>query len=148
MIFVLAIVAVVIGTLMPFQAGINAELTRAIRHPYLGAFISFLTGTVVLGIIVLIQGQAVESIKRLSSQPPYLFLGGALGALFVGSSIFLIPKMGATAMIAAFVTGQLLMSVAMDHYGVLGLPVQTISTTRLLGVILLFIGIYMVLKKA
>lgn len=144
----LALLAIVLGTLMPIQAGINAELTRVVQHPYLGAFISFATGSIALGAIVLLQGSPIEEAKRLLTAPPYLFLGGILGALFVGSSIFLIPKMGATAMIASFVTGQLLMSVMMDHFGWLGVPVNEVSLTRMIGVVLLFLGIFLVMKKA
>lgn len=148
MIFGLVILAVLIGTLMPIQAGINAELTRFIKHPYMGALISFSVGSIALLIITLIQGVPLEQLKKLTTAPPHMYLGGFMGALFVASSIFLIPKMGATTMIAAFVTGQLLMSVAMDHFGVLGLQTNPITMQRLFGIVLLFIGLLLVLRKA
>jgi transporter family-2 protein len=147
MIFILIAVAIIIGSLMPIQAAINAELTRLVRHPYLGALISFTIGTLALSIMVMIQGVPIAEIKRLSGASPHLFIGGVLGALFVGASIFLIPKMGATTMIAAFVTGQLLMSVVIDHYGLLGLPTMQITMTRLIGIILLFAGLLLVVRK-
>ena len=147
MIFILIIMAIILGCLMPVQAGINAELTRLINHPYLGAFISFLIGTLALGFLILLKGIPMTEIKRLTEASPYHFLGGVLGALFVGSSIFLIPKMGATTMIAAFVTGQLLMSVVMDHFGMMGLPVSQVNTSRLIGVFLLFAGLMLVIRK-
>lgn len=147
MIFIYILVAIIIGSMMPVQAAINAELTRLVRHPYLGALISFTIGTLALGIMVIMQGLPIAELKRLSSASPHLFIGGVLGALFVGSSIFLIPKMGATTMIAAFVTGQLLMSVCIDHYGLLGIPVNQVSITRIVGIILLFIGLLLVVRK-
>ncbi len=147
MIFVYILIAIIIGSMMPIQASINAELTRLVRHPYLGALISFSIGTLALGIMVIIKGLPITELKRLSSAPPHFFIGGVLGALFVGSSIFLIPKMGATTMIAAFVTGQLLMSVFIDHYGLLGIPVNQVSVTRIMGIILLFIGLLLVVRK-
>lgn len=147
MIFGLIIVTVLIGMLMPVQAGINAELTRFLKHPFMGALISFATGTIALIIISLFQQAPFAELKRLSSAPPYFLAGGILGALFVGSSIFLIPRLGATTMIAAFVTGQLVMSVIMDHYGLLGLSIQPISLQRIMGIILLFAGLILVVKK-
>src|SRR5690606_24636615 len=117
-----ALVAIVIGTLMPLQAGLNAELTRNLSHPYLGAFVSLVVGAVAMGSILLFT-DGFTNIKKLSLAPPHLFLGGILGAIFVTSSMFLIPKMGATGMIAAFITGQLLGSVIIDHFGFLGVPV-------------------------
>lgn len=147
MIYILIIAAVVVGTLMPFQAGINAELTRFVRHPFLAAFTSFFIGTVALGIILLGHGTSGEHFRRLLDAPPKLFLGGVLGALFVASSIYFIPRMGATVMIAALVAGQLLMSVLIDHYGWLNLPVLPISITRIIGIVLLFAGVLLVVRK-
>jgi len=147
MIYILIIAAVLVGGLMPFQAGINAELTRFVRHPFLAAFTSFFIGTAALGLILAIHGTSVQDFRRLLEAPPRLFIGGALGALFVASSIYFIPRMGATAMIAALVTGQLLMSLVIDHFGLLNLPVLPITTTRIVGVILLFAGIFLVVRK-
>jgi bacterial/archaeal transporter family-2 protein len=147
MIFILITAAVIIGTLMPIQAGINAELTRFVKHPYLGALISFSIGTIFLSIMVIFQGIPVLEVKRLTSASPVLFVGGLLGALFVASSIFLIPKMGATTMIAAFITGQLIMSVLMDHYGWFGIPVGQINLSKVLGVLLLFSGLFLIMRK-
>ncbi len=141
------VIAVIIGCLMPIQAGINFELTRFIKHPYLGAFVSFFMGTLVLGFIILFQQAPFSELKRLTTASPHLLLGGMMGALFVGSSIFLVPRMGATLMIGAYVTGQLLMSVVMDHYGLFGLTIQPITMSRLLGIFLLFVGLFLVVKK-
>lgn len=147
MIYGLVLLAVIIGTLMPVQAGLNAELTRILKHPYLGAFISLTTGAIAVLILVLVKGIGMGELKRISEVSPHLYLGGLLGAIFVGSSLFLIPKMGATPMIAAFITGQLVGSVLIDHYGLLGLASTPISMTRLLGVFMLFAGLFLVLKK-
>ena len=148
MIYGLVLLAVIIGTLMPVQAGLNAELTRILKHPYLGAFISLTTGAIAVLILVLIKGIGMSELKRMSEVSPHLYLGGILGAIFVGSSLFFIPKMGATPMIAAFITGQLVGSVLIDHYGLLGLASTPITMTRVLGVFLLFAGLFLVLKKS
>jgi bacterial/archaeal transporter family-2 protein len=147
MIYGFLIVAVIIGLLMPIQAGLNAELTRYLKHPFLGAFLSLTIGAIAVSILVIFNG-GFSDLKRMSITPPHLYLGGLLGALFVGSSLFLIPRMGATAMIAAFITGQLLGSVIIDHYGLLGLTATPVNMTRILGIILLFTGLFLVIKKS
>lgn len=146
MIFGLAIMAIMIGILMPVQAGLNAELTRHLRHPYLGAFISLTIGAMLVSILVLFNG-SISELKRLAGTPPHLYLGGIMGALFVGSSLFLIPKMGATAMVACFISGQLVGSVIIDHYGLMGLNSHPLTMGRLVGIAFLFIGLLLVLKK-
>lgn len=147
MIFTFALVAIVIGTMMPLQAGLNAELTRNLMHPVLGAFVSLVIGAIAIG-SVLVFTDGFANIRRLSIAPPHLFLGGILSAVFVTSSMFLIPKMGATGMIAAFITGQLIGSIIIDHFGFLGVPVNTINITRVIGVILLSLGAFLVLRKS
>lgn len=148
MVYLLLIIAVAVGSLMPIQASINAELTRLLKNPFLGAFISFCMGTIALFIICLIQGNFLNDLKRLTLASPYHFVGGLFGALFVGSSIVLIPKLGATTLMASFVTGQLLMSLVLDHYGWFGVNVQPINLQRTMGVILLFTGLLLIVKKA
>lgn len=147
MIFGFVILAVIIGCFMPIQAGLNAELTRTLRHPYLGALISLTTGAIIMVLLVAFNG-GFSPLKRLQEIPPHLYLGGVLGAIFVGSSLFLIPRMGATAMISAFITGQLMGSLIIDHFGLLGLPQNPVSLQRMAGVILLFAGLFLVVRKA
>lgn len=147
MIYAYILTAVIIGIFMPVQAGLNSGLTRELKHPFAGAFISLTTGAILVLIIVLIKGGGPASLKRLSQVSPHLFLGGVLGAIFVGSSLYLIPRMGATAMIGAFITGQLIGSVLIDHYGLLGITPTPLNMTRVIGVMLLFTGLLFVLKK-
>jgi len=135
--------AVLIGTLMPLQAVINALLGRELASPVASAFVSFLGGTIVLAVIAFTRPAAWA---RLPQLPPWLWSGGLLGAIFVAAALILVPKIGATSLMAAFVTGQLIMSLAMDHYGWLGLPVRTLDMTRVLGVVLLAAGIFLVTR--
>lgn len=148
MLYLLVIVTIVIGALMPVQAGLNAELGRIVENRYFGAFISFFTGTIGLTFVLLFQPNLSESMKKIPFHHPLLLTGGILGALFVVSSILLIPRLGATTMMSAFITGQLLMAVAMDHYGLLGLQVNLINWQRGLGVLLLFAGLALVIRKS
>jgi len=146
MIFGFIILAVLIGVLMPIQAGLNAELTRHLKHPYLGAFLSLSIGSLIIFIPVLINGSYME-LKRISETPPHLLLGGVLGAIFVSSSLYLIPKMGATALISAFITGQLIGSIIIDHFGLLGLSSYPLNLNRICGIFLLFAGVLLVVRK-
>lgn len=148
MIYGFIAIAVIVGMFMPMQAGINSELSRIIKNPFLGAFISLSIGALALGFILILKGFPSDELKRLTTIPPHLLLGGILGAVFVGSTIFFIPRIGATPMVAAFVTGQLLMSILIDHFGLFGVPVYSVNTFRIIGVFLLFLGITLVIKKS
>ena len=70
--------------------------------------------------------------------------GGIFGAIFIGSSILLVPRLGAATFIALLVTGQLLGALAFDHFGLFGVPIHEIGLTRLVGAGLLIAGVVLI----
>jgi bacterial/archaeal transporter family-2 protein len=59
-------------------------------------------------------------------------------------SILLVPRLGAAAFVALLIAGQMLASLAFDHYGVLGLAPRPADVTRVVGAILLVAGVVMI----
>ncbi len=82
----------------------------------------------------------VNSAAVLARIPWWAWTGGIFGALYIGLSIFLVPKLGAATFIALLVTGQMLGSLAIDQVGRLGLAQRSIDLPRLTGVGLLITG--------
>lgn len=66
------------------------------------------------------------------------------GAFFVFTSLFVAPRIGVTALLAGVTAGQLIASVAMDHFGLLGLQSQPVSLGKAAGIALLVAGVIMV----
>lgn len=144
MLLVLLLSAVLVGTLMPLQAVINAQLGRELASPIASAFISFLGGTLILGLITMFFPTKWE---RLTSIPLWMFVGGLLGAIFVAAALILVPRIGATALMAAFMAGQLVMSLTMDHYGLFGLPSRPIDLMRMGGVFCVILGVFLMTRS-
>jgi transporter family-2 protein len=138
------ILAVVAGCCMPIQAGVNSQLGKILGHPWQAALISFVTGAFAMFVICLATGQAFPSYAKLVSIPWYLFLGGVLGAVLVVTAIFFAPYLGATVLVVSIITGQLILSVLIDHYGWVGFPVHPISPGRIVGIVCLVAGIILV----
>ena len=65
-------------------------------------------------------------------------------AIFIALAIFLIPKLGAATFIALLVAGQMLCSLAFDHFGLLGIPVHPASLVRLAGAAFLILGVVLI----
>lgn len=129
--------AIAIGAFMPVQAGINSLLRGHLASPFQAAFLSFFVGTVVLLAVCLLLRSAWPPLQAMSKIPALLWTGGALGAAFVAGTTILAPRIGAVAMTAFILVGQLLASVLLDHYGLLGFPEHGINGWRILGVALL-----------
>jgi transporter family-2 protein len=143
MALVFLLLAVLAGGALPFQAGINARLATFVGGPIRASAISFAVGTVVLVVVALIATRGVVSTGRLGSVPWWGWLGGAVGAGYVASTVAAAPRLGALNLFAAVIFGQLLCSVVLDHFGVLYRE-HSLSAGRLAGVVLLGVGVVLV----
>lgn len=135
------------GLTITTQAGVNSQLRFAVSNPWIAAFISFLVGTVLLGIIIIATKQPVPSFTELKSIELYKYSGGVLGAFFVTVIIFTVPRIGSANVFALVIAGQFLVALLYDHLGIFGFPQANISWVKLLGVVLLVTGAYLVVKK-
>ncbi|TIX20930.1 MAG: EamA-like transporter family protein, partial [Mesorhizobium sp.] len=72
---------------------------------------------------------------------PWLFIaGGMLGGFYVTLSTILTPRIGAAALMAFLVAGQLLAGMLIDRVGFLGVAVREISLGRVAGAVMLLAG--------
>ena len=144
--FLFILLAFFIGFMPPVQGALNSLLNQYLKHPLQATFINFTFGVLVLVVLLLAFNISFPSIQVLKQTPWYLMIGGAMGVIFVSSIIVLIPKIGATNLLAAAIVGQLVMSVIIDHKGWLKVPVHEINIYRVVGVVLLIAGIFLVQK--
>jgi transporter family-2 protein len=72
--------------------------------------------------------------------------GGLLGAFFVASAVVLVPRFGVALTFSLIVAGQMAITLVLDHYGFLGVPVKGVSAMRLLGVVMIIAGVVMIRK--
>lgn len=140
----LAVLAIVAGALISFQAPINAMAGQRLGHVVGGAALSFVVGTVFLLAVVLIGLRDQIDLSALRTMSPLLFLGGLLGAFYVAMSIWLTPKLGVGAVISLGIAGQVLASLVLDHYGLLNLAVREVTIGRVSGALMVVVGALMV----
>jgi bacterial/archaeal transporter family-2 protein len=140
----LLLLAVVAGAVLPVQAGINAQLRVTLGNPLAAALISFVIGTVALVLIGLGARISLPPPVVLERAPWWHWTGGLLGAIYVGMMIVLAPRLGAATLIAAVVAGQMLTSLVLDHYALVGFAAHPISLQRLLGAALVIGGVALV----
>ncbi|WP_083514811.1 DMT family transporter [Bradyrhizobium manausense] len=70
--------------------------------------------------------------------------GGIFGAMFIATSIAMVPRLGVTSVATLIIVGQLLSSLAFDQVGFFGLPRQPITVLRGIGVVCLITGVTLV----
>jgi transporter family-2 protein len=140
----LIVLALVAGAMMPTQAATNNKMAVIVGSPIFAAFLSFLVGTILLLAVTLFSGLGSASYAAVTNAPPSAWLGGFLGACFVTAAVILVPKLGVAMTFSLFVAGQLLMSLMIDHYGLLGVEVKEISLPRIAGIALITAGVVLI----
>jgi transporter family-2 protein len=133
-----------VGVLIALQAPINAGLGKQ-TGSFPAALVSFAIGTLLLLAIVLVSGKA-GGISGAADVSWYYLLGGVLGAAYVTTVLVTVNSIGAGGVAAATITGQLVASVAMDRLGVLGLDEVALTPERVLGVVLLLAGTFLIVR--
>ncbi|CAA9386074.1 MAG: hypothetical protein AVDCRST_MAG01-01-244 [uncultured Rubrobacteraceae bacterium] len=136
--------ALAAGMALPTQFAINSQLRNAAGGPVLAAGISFLVGTVVLLGATLVVRRAVPDLGPVLNAPWWMWTGGLLGAGFVLASVILTPRLGAATTIGLFLTGQVIASIIIDHFGLFRVAVQEATPPRLLGALLVIAGVFLV----
>ncbi len=135
-------VAVLIGALLPLQGLVNARLGTHIGGPVPAAFVSFLVGTIMLGVYLLATRTPV-TLHGSFGLPAWIWVGGVFGAIYVACLTLLIPRIGAAGMICLAVLGQVTASLMLDKYGVLQSQ-KPVDGLRILGALLVLAGVVLV----
>ena len=136
-----ALGAAAAGACIALQASANGMFRRNLGDPWYPTFFS-ICGTFVTAItFMLVLRPAAPPGESLRATQWWNWIGGPLGAAIVLAGAALTPRLGAAAFIALVVGGQLICSVLLDHFALMGLPEQPVTPGRLGGVVLVVVGV-------
>ena len=131
---------------MPTQATINSRLAESVQSPILAAFISFAVGTIALFAYILLTGVPLANLASSKNAPLVAWMGGFLGAFFVAVMASIVPRIGVALTFSLAIGGQMLVTLMIDHFGWLGVPVKEINVMRVVGAALITVGVILVRK--
>ena len=117
----------------------------------LGATLARITCQLVLGIAAvflytLLRQVPFPSTEKAFQTPWWGWFGGIFGAVYGLAAIVLASQLGAATLTALVVTGQLLCSVILDHFGWLSFDVHPASWARIAGCALMVVGLILIAK--
>lgn len=144
--YFLLFLAFLCGAVFPTQAGLNGKMARLVGNPVLAALLSFATGLVGLTLYALIARIPLNQFMQFKQAPWYVWFAGLLGAFYISTVIILMPRLGVALTFGLVVAGQMTVSLLLDHFGLLDAPVREISLGRIIGVILLILGVVLIRK--
>lgn len=134
------------GCLVGMQAPINSRLGKSVGSIQAASF-SFLVGTAVLLLIAAFVRGGLGNLSHVSKVPWWALVGGLLGAVYVSVALVAVRTLGASGLTAVVITGQLAISVAIDRFGLFGVAKQHIAVPRVIGLVLLLVGVALVVRR-
>ena len=140
-------IALLAGAAIAVQVGVNNGLKAKLDQPLVAAITSFATGTLVLMLAWFASRSDWPSATQWRAGPWWAWLGGSLGSVYLLLTISFSPRLGAAGWLGVVVTGQILTSILLDHFGLLGFEQHSLSWPRVGGVLLLLVGAAVVLRS-
>ena len=138
------LLALVAGAMMPTQAATNNKMAGVVDSPILSALLSFVVGTIALLVYGLLSGVPLGNIVSAKNAPVVAWIGGLLGAFYVTANVLLVPRLGVAMTFSLIIAGQMLVTVIIDHFGLLGVPVKEVSLARAVGILLIMAGVVLI----
>lgn len=137
-------IAIGAGVLMVVQSACNGALEKSLDRPVVVGIISLSVGIGVLLSIAVAGGLLTLPEGQVARVPWWAWLGGACGAIALLSQPIAAPKLGAGTYIGLLVTASSVASVLVDHFGWLAMAEHPAGVGRVLGCILMILGIGLV----
>jgi transporter family-2 protein len=133
------------GLLVGLQPASNAALSEHVSD--LGAaFVSLLVAAAIIGVLLLIAGHPGRLAGVTGIRPEHL-VGALGGAAVVAIGLAAVRPLGAGAVIALLVAGQVITSIVADRFGWFGLHHVQVDIGRLLGMVLIIAGTVLVTRS-
>ena len=105
------------------------------------ATVSFTVGTILCWLYCLFSRSPIPSLATLRSIPWWMWTGGILGTLYIWTSIVVTRQIGVAAMLGLLVAGQMLTSLAIDHFGLFSTPIRPATLVRVAGAAFVVLGV-------
>ena len=141
------IVIILIGLVGGMAVGIQAPLSSMISQR-LGVmesiFIIHLGGAIAVLIPLLIYGGGKLGSWR--NVPWYALCAGVFGLVVIFSMSYMIPRIGVATALIILLAGQLFIGTMLDHFGLLGAAARPLDLTRIFGLAIVLVGVWLSVK--
>jgi transporter family-2 protein len=144
--YLLLILVVVGGAIIPVQVAANKRMADVVKSPVLAATFALLVGSVALGLVTATGWLGRGHIGQVIHVPWWVWAAGAM-SLFTVVSILALPKVGAEVVVAGTMFGQLTAGALLDHFGWLGVPQVPMNAWRIAGAVVLLAGVLLMQHK-
>lgn len=134
------------GALQTCGAAMNAQLFASLQNRWLANVVSFALVLAVFLCLFAMFPAPLPGPGALAGMPWWAPLGGVVGAVQVYAGLTLVHRVGAATFVGLTVTAALIMSLALDQFGGLLVPVHPAGPARLAGALLMVAGVLLITR--
>jgi transporter family-2 protein len=132
------------GALQAWGPPMNGALRNALLNPWLASLVSFVPIVLFLAVLFACLPRPLPSMENISGMPWWAPLGGLVGAFAVVAGLLFVNKVGAGPFAGLTITANIVMSLAIDHYGLFHMQPHPMNEPRAIGAGLMTAGIILI----
>ena len=136
----LFLLTLIIGIVLAIHLAMNGNVGSIVRNPRMGNALFWCIGAIT-ALIIAFTGWEGDFFSRLKDVPIWLLTAGMLGACLVFGIAWLIPRLGAGPVMIIMLSGQIIAGLLLSHFGGLGSPIDKINWLKILGVVVMIVGV-------
>lgn len=141
-----AVIMFFAGIGIPTMATLNGSLGVRLQNPVMAVSI-LLSLALALSLIILALANGLPKTPYATGTPWYFYMGGAFFIFYILSITAIAPSFGTGNAIAFVLLGQLVAMSAIDHFGLFGAQRFEISSQRLIGLAVMAMGVFLVVRR-
>jgi transporter family-2 protein len=107
-------------------------------------FITYAGGGVVVGLAML--AARGGNLRAWHEVPWYALTAGLFGLVIVGTIGYTVPRLGLATAFTIIVAAQFIVAALIDHFGWLGAELRPMELTRLAGIGVLILGVWLITR--
>lgn len=143
MAFFAVLVSLLAGAANPFQSATNGQLNKQLGQPVWAGIVTYASGLAGMLLLQLFVRQPAP-LAQAAEVNWWAWMGGLISILSTVAGLMLVQKLGSGIFTSLSLTASLVVSVLLDHFGILGLKHHPASPGRIVGCALLIVGVWLV----
>src|SRR5918999_2179219 len=143
-----------LATLLALVAGLGGAVQIAVQGRLgdrVGSIEAMATASVIGAaiaiLVLLVARRSVGGVGEALGAPKWMLLGGLMSALIILAITVAGPRIGIVATTAVLIAAQFSLATVIDRYGWFGVERIAVSWQRVLGIVLLFAGAALTLRR-
>ena len=144
--WIIYLLAALAGAANPGQSAANAELNKQLGNLFISTAFVYATGLAGIFILAACVRSSLPAPDKFTIVPWWAWTGGflSIGATLAGAAFA--QRLGSGVFTGITVTSAIVMSIVLDNFGWMGLKQHPVTAPRILGGVLMIIGLWLTAK--